>query len=73
MLAFAFSDRNERLMHDDNVKKAAWSVLVLAEGMRDWARWSLVLAQRPHQTDNMVTLWAVRVEARTFETNRATL
>jgi hypothetical protein len=55
------------------VKKAAWSVLVLAEGMRDWARWSLVLAQRPHQTDNMVTLWAVRVEARTFETNRATL
>ena len=30
MLAIAFSDRNERLMHDDNVKKAAWSVLVLA-------------------------------------------
>jgi hypothetical protein len=37
------------------------------------ARWSLVLAQRPHETARMVTLWAVRVEARTFETNRATL
>ena len=49
MLAIAFSDRNERLMHDDNVKKAAWSVLVPAEGMRDWARWSLVLAQRARE------------------------
>ena|SRR5687767_769328 len=36
------------------------------------ARWSLVLAQRPHRTDRISTLWAVRVEARTFETNRAT-
>ena len=37
------------------------------------ARWSLVLAQRPHRNDRMSTLRAVRVEARTFETNRATL
>jgi hypothetical protein len=33
------------------------------------ARWSLVLAQRPHQNDRMFTLRAVRVEARTLETN----
>jgi hypothetical protein len=30
-------------------------------------------AQRPHQNDRMLTLVAVRVEARTLETNRATL
>src|SRR5688572_24083934 len=39
---------------------------------KEVARWSLVLAQRPHRTDRISTLWAVRVEARTFETNRAT-
>ena len=37
------------------------------------ARWSLVLAQRPHGYDRTLTLRAVRVEARTLETNRATL
>src|SRR5688572_25703445 len=39
---------------------------------KEVARWSLMLAQRPHRTDRISTLWAVRVEARTFETNRAT-
>ena len=37
------------------------------------ARWSLVLAQRPRQNDRIFTLRVVRVEARTLETNRATL
>src|SRR5689334_20910483 len=37
------------------------------------ARWSLVLAQRPHRNDRMSTLRAVRVDARTFETNQAIL
>jgi hypothetical protein len=37
------------------------------------ARWSLVLAQRPRRNDHTLTLRAVRVEASTFETNRAHL
>ena len=59
-------------------KVGAWRLLVSfarptrTRGERA-ARWSLVLAQRPYQNDRMFTLRAVRVEARTFETNRATL
>ena len=45
----------------------------LCSGKRRLARWSPVLAQRPHRLDHIVKFWAVRVEARTFETNRANL
>jgi hypothetical protein len=45
-----------------------------ARGRNDeLARWSPLLAQRPHRIDRITKLWAVRVEARRFETNRATL
>lgn len=52
-----------------------WLVPVLAE--RDpqrlgLARWSHVLAQRAHGNDLMFTLRQVLVDARTYETDRAT-
>src|SRR5918995_2635324 len=45
MWAFVMEAQNEVKTKREG---SAWSVLVLAEGNEDLARWSLVLAQRPH-------------------------